>query len=364
MTIINSLSQNTILVNTFSSLQAEAAELNLQIATGRIGDSFGDYDPTAGASIVDLRTELSRIDQFSSSVSLLESRALRTEQALIQLDLAGQDVRTTQLGISTGTTTPVQLQQLARIELENVLNELNASFAGEFIFAGSESGQPAVIDFDDLEAAITAQLNVPANDPDLPPQGPTPGPAEGPETVEEIIQVIRDYFDAGDPTGREVPPDLPAPLETAPDNLLPFYQGGTPQAGPLIDDSLRADPLPTAFEEPIREYLAGLATLAFVPVDGTDNVTFEDETADSYLNLSSIAAENIRLATVGTPADVATGTPRQPGINAIIALTARARNTGSPCRFDELLGLDGEGLAAREAGHCQPLDRANRGEDQ
>ena len=143
MRISNSLLQQNVLRDLQANLAA-VAKVQSQVSSGKRFETMSE-DPLAGTHVLTADRGLRAIDQYRRNSTAARSRVDAEESVLNQLtDLMTRAKElATQEGSSTGT--PVTRQATAA-EIQQILGQVvqlgNTQVGSEFIFAGTQTGQP------------------------------------------------------------------------------------------------------------------------------------------------------------------------------------------------------------------------------
>lgn len=222
LTSIGDLARSLILQQGNQSARAGVNRLTQELASGRRTDVAagmqGNMTPLAATE-----NTLTRIAAWTSAGEALRLRLASQQTALGALD--GISVAQSQALLRASGTNQAQLVDLAALDardhLDAALGLLNAHVAGQSVFSGTRSDQPAVGSVDDLLDAVW----------------PIVAAAPSPEAA---VTAIRTWFD--DPAGF----------------AAQIYRGGGPSAaiGVGPETAIAADV--TALDPAIRTALAGL----------------------------------------------------------------------------------------------------------
>lgn len=161
---LSTLQFNQTGVSTILEAQAQVSRLQEQIGTGRRVMTPSD-DPSASVRLVELNTELSKIESHQKNISTLTSALSFEEVALDSANDVLLRVRELTIQGQTGTLAQSDRDAIAneidglREQLLSIANMQNAE--GDYIFAGTASNEPAY----DANAvfqgdAIVRQVNI------------------------------------------------------------------------------------------------------------------------------------------------------------------------------------------------------------
>ena len=143
---LSTLQFNQSGVSTILEAQAQVSRLQEQIGTGRRVMTPSD-DPSASVRLVELNTELSKIESHQKNISTLTSALSFEEVALNSASDVLLRVRELTIQGQTGTLAQSDRDAIAteidglRVQLLSIGNMQNAE--GEYIFAGTASNAPA-----------------------------------------------------------------------------------------------------------------------------------------------------------------------------------------------------------------------------
>jgi len=135
------------------ALRIRLDTLTRQVADGRKGPEYGDIAPQARRAI-DLRADLARRETWQGTIDRSLARSAVTQDAMGRMsDIA---TRFYQLSIKMDGTNG-QLISAVAAEARSALTEfahlLNERYAGEYVFAGTDTANPPVPDADGIMAS-------------------------------------------------------------------------------------------------------------------------------------------------------------------------------------------------------------------
>ncbi len=234
MTVINSVTQNALVRARVSNVATDMGDLQRQLSTGLKAERFGEHGLSVSRSILSLRGEAIRIDQYQRSIDILNIRASRVDQSLMKIRDDTLEVRDTGLLFSTDQVRPDQIQDEARGVFYSAVDQLNVQIAGHHVFAGENAGVTPVRLASDMQTDVEAAMAAA-----VPPDDPA-----------AVFTAVRDYFD----------------------DRTNWYQGGDRPDGIAIADNREIQQVTTAADQGIADTLASLATIAFA-----DDTVFTDE---------------------------------------------------------------------------------------
>ncbi len=118
---------------------------NIEISSQQRIQSMAD-DPSGLLQIMNLRSDLSGIDQLQRNIAMGRSWLTTSESALnnVQEVITQGRLLALQMGSDTaGTEDRASAAQTVQGLLESVVSQANSTVGGRFIFAGSDSSSPA-----------------------------------------------------------------------------------------------------------------------------------------------------------------------------------------------------------------------------
>ncbi|WP_412565000.1 flagellin [Thalassobius sp. MITS945101] len=223
---IGDLSQSWVSQRNNNLIKSQINRLNAELSSGKAADIpehlGGDLAPLAA-----LEADLSRTQSFISATQTASNLASALQETLQQIQMESSDF-STQLLIADG---PLQqmalpLSQEASARLSDVSTLLNTRYAGQSLFAGAATGQPAVADASITLSGLFAALG-------------------GDTSPSNIRQEVDNWFSPGggfDATG--------------------YLGSSTPASGHRLDDSTEISLRLTAHAPAFRQMLSGLALAA------------------------------------------------------------------------------------------------------
>ncbi|UPG74241.1 hypothetical protein MVG78_09015 [Roseomonas gilardii subsp. gilardii] len=120
--------------------------LSQQSSSGRVASLYGDEAPQARQAI-SLRGEIGRRAAYTEALNQASGRADASQQALTQLSDIASEFRATVLSLNSSSATRASdVAVAARAAMQQVATLLNAQYAGEYLFSGADSANPAVTD--------------------------------------------------------------------------------------------------------------------------------------------------------------------------------------------------------------------------
>jgi flagellar hook-associated protein 3 FlgL len=124
------------------TVQKAEATASLQESTGLVGTSFGDYG-SKSRQLLSLQNERNLAQSWSDNIALASDRSQATYSAIGDMITLLTSLRTTISSAMSGTATST-LNSQGTTTLEDLAGKLNTALDGRYLFAGSQSDQPAV----------------------------------------------------------------------------------------------------------------------------------------------------------------------------------------------------------------------------
>jgi flagellar hook-associated protein 3 FlgL len=139
--------------------QDRVAQLNRQISSGKLFDSFTGLSADGNVErILSLQSQLKEADGFLNNNKVVLNRMLSANQSLGNVIKIAEDFRNNLVLRKSPGGTSIPLDAIIDNNLEQIKGELNANVAGRYIFAGSKTDRPAIGD-------ILSDQNVSGDDP-------------------------------------------------------------------------------------------------------------------------------------------------------------------------------------------------------
>jgi flagellar hook-associated protein 3 FlgL len=142
---ISTLGLHTTTMNNFTKLQGDLSVLQDQISSGVKGRDFEAFNGQV-EQFVGLEKEVKRITQYMENNTITVSRLQTQENVLRELVDLGDKIENLMIGENPGTannaTFTTQMNQLRYA----ISQELNVNDAGRYLFGGTRSDVPPVID--------------------------------------------------------------------------------------------------------------------------------------------------------------------------------------------------------------------------
>ncbi len=143
---ISTLSIHTNSISNFDKVQTDLARLQDQISSGLKGRTFEDYNGQV-EQLTGLEEEVNRIERFINNNAETESRLRTIEDVLDEVIVLSDDVKE----IFTARNNPTFSDNIAfDIQLDNLreslAKELNLNLEGRYLFGGTRTDVPPIID--------------------------------------------------------------------------------------------------------------------------------------------------------------------------------------------------------------------------
>lgn len=132
---------NSVLGNAKNVQKAEA-QASIQESTGLVGSSFEDYG-SKSRQLLTLQNEATQAQSWSDNTATASDRSQATYSALGNMITSLTSLKT-QLAASMSGSASTTLNGTGQSTLEDLASELNTQLDGRYLFAGSQTDQPAV----------------------------------------------------------------------------------------------------------------------------------------------------------------------------------------------------------------------------
>ncbi|MEO3473319.1 flagellin [Roseomonas sp. CAU 1739] len=147
-------------VSTLSRLDAGSLALRLrldtltrQVADGRKGPLYGDIAPQARVAI-DLRADMARRDVWQGTIDTTLARTAVTQNAMQRISDVATDFYQKAVKIDgTSGTLIASVATQARAAMAEIASLLNESYAGQYVFGGTDSANPPVPDAEGIASS-------------------------------------------------------------------------------------------------------------------------------------------------------------------------------------------------------------------
>ncbi|WP_176473780.1 flagellin [Actibacterium ureilyticum] len=153
------LARSFVLSQQNKALSAQIGQLSQELGTGQVADigrkTGGDYAPLA-----QIRHELGVLNGFDTATQEATLRAGLVQNSLTQIgDTADQLAGDLLIASNLEKNVPIETAGLqARNTLEQIVSALNVTGAGQSLFAGAATDQPAIASADTLLTALKAEV--------------------------------------------------------------------------------------------------------------------------------------------------------------------------------------------------------------
>jgi len=142
--------RSALSVQTLVEMRRQLDDLQRRLGTGKKSDTYAGLGLERGLA-VGLRSRLSAIEAFQSSITHVDVRLNLAQTSLSRLVDVGRTVKSAAFQSSTiasnGSTIP---QSTAYASLNEMLGLLNTQAGDRYIFSGREAEKPSVASFDDI----------------------------------------------------------------------------------------------------------------------------------------------------------------------------------------------------------------------
>ncbi len=135
-----------------NTMQKQLADLQIEISSGRHADQGLALGHRMG-EVVSLRTVQSQFSSIIDTNSLLSSRLSVTQSSLADLGATSQSFIEAMVPLRGNPDKAPITVQAAREHLGQMTTKMNASVAGQFIFAGINTDQSPMLDYYDTPAS-------------------------------------------------------------------------------------------------------------------------------------------------------------------------------------------------------------------
>jgi len=236
MVQLSTLAQNNLLRAETLKVQTEIARLQNQASTGKKSDNYGDLGTLAPLDI-SLRNKADRIAEYQTANKSIAARLAVVDGNLSSIEKTVLDVRNVAFANHGSDIGRQSIIDAAKQAIRDVTQKLQVNVDGRFLFGGTRTDQPPMVDDATLMAststAVTAAL--------------TPTPADISGTVATTVAGIFG-------------------------TTANFYQGLGAHPAQEIDENLRLDYSITGGNSAVQKILQGLYAIALTPMP-TDEPT-------------------------------------------------------------------------------------------
>ena len=145
---VSTFTQNTRIDANIQNLQREIATAQRQISTGKKADVFSGLGGGDARALIELRSELSRRDEYMNAIrtSNLRMRAMEAALTGIQDVLSSFRADLFEQGGAPSEAAAPHLQTIAKSAFSRVTDLLNTAIDGRYLFNGYDTSTKPVID--------------------------------------------------------------------------------------------------------------------------------------------------------------------------------------------------------------------------
>ncbi|HWK47024.1 MAG TPA: flagellin [Stellaceae bacterium] len=227
--------QNTAnLINT----QTQISKATQQVSTGEKTNNYGDLGAQALSSI-SLADQKQTIDNYSSTITLLQMRASMVNQSLSSIASTATTIRDDALTGINKATDFASIRSEAAGALQQVFSALGANIAGRLLFSGQTLGTAPVVDPTTLGTIVASAVTTATSS----------------------------------STSTSFATDLLNAVDTTLATSGTYYTGGASSTAVNIGDSQTVTMDITANDPAILKVISGLYALANIPNPSPDPVT-------------------------------------------------------------------------------------------
>ncbi len=144
---VSGLVQNGLLaqlVADSTATQTQLDKLTRQSASGLVADTYGGLSDAASVSI-DLRPQMAQAQAWQQSISVANTSLATTQNVLGQLASIAANFNSQALGTEMQSATgATAVAAEAQVTLQQVVGLLNTQLNGQYVFAGTDSGNPPI----------------------------------------------------------------------------------------------------------------------------------------------------------------------------------------------------------------------------
>jgi flagellar hook-associated protein 3 FlgL len=132
---------NTVLSNA-KDIQKQEAQASIQESTGLVGTSFADYG-NKSRQLLTLQNELTSAQAQSTNTATASDRSQATYSALGNMITLLTSLKSSISAAMSGTSSST-LNSLGSSTMDDLASQANTQLNGRYLFAGSQTDQPAV----------------------------------------------------------------------------------------------------------------------------------------------------------------------------------------------------------------------------
>ncbi len=144
---LQALSLNSGLLKSITESRLQLIDLQRQLGTGKLADTFGGYESKTRITSLSLRAEMSATEGYQRSITDASLRIKIGTQTITRFSDIASLTRSDSFGngfdLVDGTQTAVQ--RGAKTSLDEMLSLLNTDINGRYIFAGKNTDNPPVL---------------------------------------------------------------------------------------------------------------------------------------------------------------------------------------------------------------------------
>jgi flagellar hook-associated protein 3 FlgL len=172
-TFISTLAASTAMRQSILNMQAQLADAQKEVATGRLADVGLSLGGQTGQT-VSLRNEQSRLQTITNTNSIVSTNLSATSQALTDLQTTAQGVLNTLVSNSGSNPSAQAIQSQGASALQSLIAGLNTTSGNQYIFAGvntdvrpiaSYGGSPPSASKQAVDNAFQAAFGMSQSDP-------------------------------------------------------------------------------------------------------------------------------------------------------------------------------------------------------
>lgn len=144
MTGVPPLSSSIGWIRGIQETRNDLLDLQRQLGTGRVSETYGGLGSGRVTSL-DLRAKISSMEGYRQTIETVSLRISFMNQSLTRIDEvardARSDIRASNFDLAGATQTPQQ--GIAAAQFDEVIALMNTELSGRYLFAGTETNQPA-----------------------------------------------------------------------------------------------------------------------------------------------------------------------------------------------------------------------------
>jgi flagellar hook-associated protein 3 FlgL len=157
---VSNLGQLNYINSLLLSQRNQLNQLQDQISSGEKTSLYSGLGGADTVTSISLHDTLSKIDVFSSNISLLQGRTSVMASSLTSITSTAQSVTSDLQAVAQQTTDPgmANFNVEAQSALNQVQSYLNSSYNGQYVFAGTDWNNQPVNNIPALNTSVSAQL--------------------------------------------------------------------------------------------------------------------------------------------------------------------------------------------------------------